>query len=262
MDKFMSRLLVWGLIGFFAQFIDGSLGMGYGALSSTILIASGLYPAIVSACVHTAEIVTTFFSGGTHLWLGNVEKKWLLPLVIPGVVAGAAGAYLLVSIPGETMKPYVAGFLLFLGVLVLYRFLRRRVTATQSVKVSKSRIQSIKFPLLGFIAAFVDAVGGGGWGPIATPGLILTEDTEPRKVVGTVNIAEFFITIVISVTFILTLGWEKFDWELVLALIIGGVIAAPIAALLCKNLPVKILGILIGLLLVGLNLRTLLIVLL
>jgi len=263
----MSRLLIWGLVGLLAQFIDGTLGMGYGAFSATLLIAAGIYPALASASVHTAEIFTTLVSGGSHLWFGNVKKDWLLPLVIPGVVGGAAGAYFLASLPGDTMKPFVAGFLLLLGIVVLYRFglskASAAVTEPSGGKNSSRPVKSlVKLPMLGFVAAFMDAFGGGGWGPIATPGLILTENTEPRKVVGTVNLAEFFITIVISVTFIATLGWESFDWGLVGALVVGGVIAAPIAAYLCRRLPTRVLGILIGLLLVGLNLRTLLIILL
>ena len=264
----MERLIVIGIIGFFAQFIDGTLGMGYGAFSASFLIGTGVLPVIASASVHTAEIFTTLFSGGFHLWFGNVKKEWLLPLIVPGVVGGAAGAYFLSSIPGSTVKPFIAGLLLFLGIIVLYRFFPRRVVAPAlkadppkqgvSSRVANSRA---KLPALGLVAAFVDAVGGGGWGPIATPGLILTEDTEPSKVVGTVNLAEFFITIAISATFIATLGLETFEWDLVGALLVGGVIAAPIAAYLCKKMPAKALGIFVGLALVGFNLRTLIIAL-
>ena len=263
----MQRLIVIGIIGFVAQFCDGTLGMGYGAFSASLLIAGGLLPAIVSATVHTAEIFTTLFSGGFHLWFGNVKKGWLLPLIIPGIVGGAAGAYLVSSIPGNTTKPFIAGFLLFLGILVLYRFIPWRIAVTTNEadppkKGKSSRLTNspAKLPVLGFMAAFVDAVGGGGWGPITTPGLILTENTEPRKVVGTVNLAEFFITIAISVTFIITIGWESFRWDLVGALLVGGVIAAPVAAYLCKKLPIKILGILVGLALIGFNMRTLILI--
>jgi len=268
LERFSSRLLIWGVVGFLAQFIDGTLGMGYGAFSATLLIAAGLSPAIASASVHTAEIFTTLVSGGSHLFFGNVKKEWLLPLVIPGIIGGIGGAYFISSMPSSTMKPFVAGFLLLLGILVLYRFIRRKaVTAgpqagSPGEKNSHGLVKSsVKFPVLGLVAAFMDAVGGGGWGPIATPGLILTGNTEPRKVIGTVNLAEFFVTIAESATFMIILGWEAFDWGLVGALLLGGVIAAPIAAYLCKRLPIKVLGILIGLLLVGLNLRTLLMVL-
>jgi len=260
----VQRLIVIAVIGFLAQFIDGTLGMGYGAFSASFLIAGGLYPAIASATVHTAEVFTTFFSGGFHLWFGNVKKRWLLPLIIPGAIGGIAGAFLITSFPGNITKPYIAGFLLFLGILVFYRFIPWRISvpsgeADRTNKGKSSRIANspAKLPVLGFVAAFVDAVGGGGWGPITTPGLILTENTEPSKVVGTVNLAEFFITIAISATFLATIGWESFRWDLVAALIVGGIIAAPVAAYLCKKLPTKILGILVGLALIGFNLRTL-----
>lgn len=263
----MQNLVVIAIIGFFAQFIDGTMGMGYGVFSASWLIAAGLYPAVASATVHTAQIFTTLVSGGSHLFFGNVKKEWLLPLVIPGVIGGVAGAYFLTSIPGDTMKPYIAGFLLILGALVLYRSITRKIPAstTDFAKANGSQphpISRLRLPLLGLTASFLDAVGGGGWGPIATPGLILSGNTEPRKVVGTVNLAEFFITIAISLTFIVTLGWKGFEWDLVIALLIGGIIAAPIAAYLCKRMPTKLLGILIGLLLIGLNLRTILTILL
>ena len=263
----MQNLVVIAIIGLFAQFIGGTMGMGYGAFSTSWLIAAGLYPAIASATVHTAEIFTTLVSGGSHLFFGNVKKEWLLPLVIPGIIGGVAGAYFLTAMPGATIKPYIAGFLLILGVLVLYRSISRKIPApttdsAETNSLSPHPISRLRLPLLGLAAAFLDAVGGGGWGPIATPGLILSGNTEPRKVVGTVNLAEFFITIAITITFIATLGWEDFEWDLVIALLIGGIIAAPIAAYLCKRMPTKLLGILIGLILIGLNLRTIITILL
>lgn len=264
----MERLIIIGIVGFFAQCVDGTLGMGYGAFSASFLIAGGIMPAIASASVHTAEIFTTFISGGFHLRFGNVNKEWLLPLIIPGVIGGALGAYFLSSIPGDTIKPYVAGFLLFLGIILIYRFFPRRSSAPAlDVNDPPNQINSYrkansraKLPILGFTSAFVDAVGGGGWGPIATPGLILGENSEPRKAVGTVNLAEFFVTLAISATFFATIGWESFRWDLVGALLIGGAIAAPIAAYLCKKIPTKALGILVGLALIGFNVRTLVII--
>ncbi|UCH51047.1 MAG: sulfite exporter TauE/SafE family protein [Chloroflexota bacterium] len=257
----LTTLAIFLVIGFFAQFIDGTVGMGYGAFSASILIGVGIMPALASASVHTAEIFTTLISGVSHWKFGNVKKEWLLLLVIPGAIGGGLGAYFLASVPGNTMKPFVAGFLLIMGVLILYRFIRpkkevpnsRLSTVVTNPKVSKQRIGA-----LGFVAAFFDAVGGGGWGPIATPGLILTENTEPRKVIGTVNMAEFFITIVIAGTFFITLGTEEYDWTMIGMLLLGGVIAAPLAAYLCKKLPARILGIIVGVALIVYNLRTLL----
>ena len=263
MEKSLTRLLVFFIIGLLAQFIDGTIGMGYGAFSASLLIGMGFMPALTSASIHTAEIFTTFVSGGSHLFFGNVKREWLLALVTPGIIGGAAGAYFLTSVPGGTMRPFVAGFLLILGVIVLYRFIPRKAPSPSriSVALSNPKVSSKKIPMLGFIAAFFDAVGGGGWGPIATPGLILTEDVEPRKVVGTVNLAEFFITIAIALTFFVTLGLEQFDWGLVGALVVGGVIAAPVAAYLCKRLPTEALGVLVGIALIGFNLRTILTIL-
>jgi len=258
-------LLVFLTIGFFAQFIDGTVGMGYGAFSASLLIGMGIMPALASASIHTAEVFTTLFSGVSHLRFGNVKKEWLLLLIIPGAVGGGLGAWFLASIPGSTMRPFVAGFLLIMGALMLYRFIPPKKVSSRSrlsTALSDPKVSSKKISTLGFIAAFFDAVGGGGWGPIATPGLILTEDEEPRKVVGTVNLAEFFITIVIAITFFITLGAEEYNWGMIGMLLIGGVIAAPLAAYLCKRLPARILGILVGIALVGFNLRTLLIVLL
>ena len=258
----LTALVIFLIIGFFAQFIDGTVGMGYGAFSASILIGIGIMPALASASIHTAEIFTTLISGVSHWKFGNVKKEWLLLLVIPGSVGGALGAYFLASVPGSAIKPFVAGFLLIMGIVILFRFARpkkeasnsRLSTALSNPKVSKQRIG-----ILGFVAAFFDAVGGGGWGPIATPGLILTENTEPRKVIGTVNMAEFFITIVIAATFFAALGTEEYDWSMIGVLLLGGVIAAPLAAYLCKRLPARVLGIIVGIALITYNLRTLLI---
>jgi len=262
-EKLVS-LSVFFIIGFFAQFIDGTVGMGYGAFSASLLIGMGIMPVLASASIHTAEIFTTLFSGISHLRFGNVKKEWLLLLVIPGAIGGAAGAYFLASIPGTTIRPFVTGFLLIMGIVMLYRFIPKKTSSPSrlSKALSDPKVSSKKIASLGLVAAFFDAVGGGGWGPIATPGLILTEDVEPRKVVGTVNLAEFFITIVIAVTFFIVLGAEEYNWRMIGMLLIGGVIAAPIAAYLCKRLPARLLGILVGIALIGFNLRTLLIVLL
>jgi len=256
-------LLVFAIIGFFAQFVDGTVGMGYGAFSATILVGMGIAPALASDSIHTAEIFTTLFSGVSHLKFGNVKKEWLLLLVIPGSIGGAAGAYFLASIPGGTMKPYVAAILLIMGIIVLYRFIPRKKSSPSHIfkALSNPKNSSKKIAALGLIAAFFDAVGGGGWGPIATPRLILTENEEPRKVVGTVNLAEFFITIVIAVTFFIVLGTEEYDWSMIGMLLIGGVIESPLAAYLFKKLPAKVLGILVGIALIVYNLRTLLMML-
>lgn len=257
-------LVVFLIIGFFAQFIDGTVGMGYGAFSGSILIGMGVMPALASASIHTAEIFVSLFSGVSHLKFGNVRKDWLRLLVIPGVIGGAAGAYFVASIPGAAIKPFIASFLLVLGIVILYRFVPKRASSPSklSIVLSNPRFSSRKIVGLGLVASFLDALGGGGWGPIATPGLILTENEEPRKVIGTVNLAEFFITIAIAVTFFIALGTEEYNWHVIGMLLLGGAIAAPVAAYLCKRLPPRILGILVGAALIVYNLRTLLTILL
>ena len=240
------------LAGFAAQFIDGTLGMGYGVSSTSLLVAIGLAPAIISASVHTAEIVTTLISGIAHHHLGNVKRELVLPLVIPGVIGGVLGAYFLSSIPGRMIKPWVAGLLLVMGCLIVYRFSTRTKWGVAGKPLSRP-----KMVILGLVAAFLDAVGGGGWGPLATPSLILAENSEPHEVVGSVNLVEFFVTLAETITFTLTIGLEAFRWDIVVTLLVGGVIAAPVAAWVCKKLPHRMMGILIGVLLILLNVRTL-----
>jgi uncharacterized membrane protein YfcA len=246
------------VVGFAAQAVDGALGMGYGVFSTTLLMGVGLAPAIASASVHTAETVTTLVSGVSHWRLGNVRGKLFLLLVVPGVVGGSGGAYFLASIPGQQMKPVVSAILLVMGGLVLYRFLIRK----EAEEVSDRQMPLWQASLLGLAAGFLDAVGGGGWGPVATPGLILSGNHEPHQVVGTVNLVEFFVTVAEMLTFLFTIGPENFEWGVVGALLVGGVIAAPVAAWVCNKLPHRALGIAIGALLILLNARTLISILL
>jgi uncharacterized membrane protein YfcA len=241
------------LVGYLAQFVDGTLGMGYGVFSASLLVSMGLYPVIASASVHTAEIFTTLLSGVSHFKFGNVKRDLVLSLAIPGVIGGVAGAYFLASVPGKTIKPFVAAILLAMGLLILYRVLLRKNPITSENNNGHSRA---KLTVLGLVAGFMDAVGGGGWGPIATPSLILSGNDEPRQVVGSINLVEFFVTLAETLTFLIMVGPEAFRWDIVVALLIGGAIAAPTAAFLCKRLPQKVLVGLIGVLLIGLNIRT------
>jgi uncharacterized membrane protein YfcA len=247
-------LLVMLIVGYLAQFVDGTLGMGYGVFSASLLVSIGLYPVVASASVHTAEIFTTLLSGISHFKLGNVKRDLVLSLAIPGVIGGVTGAYFLASVPGKTIKPFVAAILLMMGLVILYRFLvwKNPITFEQN---GHSRW---KLTLLGLVAGFMDAVGGGGWGPIATPSLILNGNDEPRQVVGSVNLVEFFVTLAETLTFLISVGPKAFRWDIVVALLVGGAIAAPSAAFLCKKLPAKALGALIGVALIGFNIRTLL----
>lgn len=248
------RLLVIAGVGFMTQLIDGTLGMGYGVTSATLLISLGVYPAIASASVHTAEVVVSLASGVSHFKLGNVRKDIFFPLTICGVLGGVLGAYGLVNLPVRPVKLVVSSILLAMGTIILYRFwlLRSKPVLERDGNSSFRRLA-----LLGFCAAFIDAMGGGGWGPICTPSLIIAGN-NPQEVVGSVNLAEFFITLAMTITFIVLIGPENFLWDVVIALLIAGLAAAPVAALLCKRLPHRILGILVGLAVVVLSARMLL----
>ena len=241
------------LIGLFSQYIDGTLGMGYGATSSSILIAIGLIPALVSASVHTAEIFASFASSISHVRMKNVKKEISLPLIISGIIGGVIGALFLVNFNQLIVKISVGFILLFLGLSIFIRFaLRNRITYTRAL------FSKPKLFLLGLIGAAFDAFGGGGWGPICTSTLVSQNKQEPRYIIGSVNFAEFFATIAIVITFGFTLGFENFLWFITIPLIIGGVIAAPLAAFTCHRIPSRWLGVSVGLFLVILNIRTLL----
>lgn len=252
----MRRLVILALIGLAAQLVDGSLGMAYGVTSTSLLLMFGIAPAVASASVHMAEVVTTAASGVSHIRFGNVDKQVVYKLIIPGAIGAFLGACFLGSIPGDIIKPYVSLFLLILGIFVLYRFLFK---FNQPNDLSNTTTMSKKqFIPLGFIAGFFDATGGGGWGPIATPVLLTSNKMEPRKVIGSVDTSEFAIAVASTLGFLLTLGWTQINVQWVIALIIGGLIAAPIAAWLVKIIPTNLLGTLVGGIIIITNIRTLL----
>ncbi|WP_409274531.1 sulfite exporter TauE/SafE family protein [Neobacillus sp. SCS-31] len=250
----MRRLIVLALIGLAAQLVDGSLGMAYGVTSTSLLLMFGIAPAVASASVHMAEVVTTAASGVSHIRFGNVDKQVVYRLIIPGSIGAFIGACFLGSIPGHLIKPYISVFLLMLGVFVLYRFLFK---FNPSKKPAKGKFGKKFFIPLGFIAGFFDATGGGGWGPIATPVLLTSNRMEPRKVIGSVDTSEFAIAVSSTLGFLLTLGWSTINVQWVLALMIGGIIAAPIAAWLVKIIPTNLLGTLVGGIIILTNIRTL-----
>jgi uncharacterized membrane protein YfcA len=244
---------VWLLValfmaGAFAALIDGALGMGFGVTNTSLLLTLGLAPAAASASVHAAEMATSLASGTAHLRLGNVDKSALLWLVAPGCVGGAMGAYFLAGADPTSTRAAVSVFLLLMGALILVRFFRR--PSQRPRRTSRARTGGI-----GFVAATLDAFGGGGWGPIATPGLILAEGKEPRKAVGTVNLAEFFITCSITATFIFVLGPQAIRWDFVAAVAAGGVLCAPVGAYLARRVRAPLLAGAVGALLLGLNIR-------
>ena len=211
------------MIGFAAQMVDGALGMAFGQISSTLLIAMGVPPAAASAGVHTAETFTTAVSGISHVAHRNVDWRLFFRLVVPGVIGGVLGAYVLTSVDASVAKPFVLAYLTGLGLYLFYRGVMHRHTEKTPRVVSP----------LGLIGGFLDAAGGGGWGGIVTSNL-LVQGSNPRKTIGTVNTAEFFLTVTISATFIATLGWQAFTTA-TLGLLIGGVCAAPFGAWIAKR---------------------------
>ncbi|WP_433785310.1 sulfite exporter TauE/SafE family protein [Actinomycetospora sp. CA-101289] len=248
----MRAFLLFALAGLIAQLVDGSLGMAYGVTSTSVLLAAGTAPAIASASVHLAEVGTTLASGASHWRFGNVDWRVVGILAIPGAVGAVLGAYVLVNLT-ESAEPYMALVLLLLGVYVLLRFSSRAVAKRV---VSGPRPGGKFLGPLGLIAGFLDASGGGGWGPVATSSLLASGRLEPRKVVGSVDTSEFVVALAASIGFLLTLSQESIDYTVVLALMVGGVIAAPFAAYIVRLLPARVLGTGAGGLIVLTNART------
>ncbi|MED4235871.1 sulfite exporter TauE/SafE family protein [Priestia megaterium] len=251
----MRKLIIFAFIGFLAQLIDGALGMAYGVTSSSLLLMFGMAPAIVSASIHLAEVVTTAASGASHIKFGNVDRQAVLKLIIPGSIGAFTGACFLSALPGDVVKPYISLFLLLLGLYVLFRFLFKFHPSSEKKSLNLSRKQSIP---LGLIAGFADATGGGGWGPLTTPILLSKKGASARKVVGTVDTSEFAIAISATLGFLISLGWEGVNWLWVIALMLGGILAAPIAAWLVQKLPSYLLGVLVGGFIILTNSHTLL----
>lgn len=230
---------IWPFIavGFMAQLVDGALGMAFGIITNTLLISVlGVPPARASASVHIVECFTTAASAISHIVHGNIDWRLFGRLVIPGMVGGICGAYLLSSIDAGVARPFVMGYLALIGIYLIWRAWE---ISHHHVHKAPKYIAS-----LGIAGGFLDAAGGGGWGPVVTSNL-LVQGSEPRRTIGTVNAAEFFLTLTISATFIWTLGAEAFT-QAAVGLIIGGLMAAPIGALLVKRIPAKWLLGLVG----------------
>lgn len=224
-------------IGFAAQLVDGALGMAFGVISTTLLLSMGVPPAAASAGVHTVETFTTGVSGASHILHRNVDWKLFARLAIPGVAGGVAGAYLLSNIDAGVARPFVLAYLAAIGLYLVWRGLHYPPTHKPPRIVEP----------LGLAGGFLDAAGGGGWGPVVT-GNLLVQGAEPRRTIGTVSASEFVLTVTISATFIFTLGWAAFTVA-TLGLLIGGVAAAPLGAFVVKKAPPKGLLVLVGCLL-------------
>ncbi len=250
----MRNLIVLGFVGFLAQLIDGSLGMAYGVTSSTLLLTAGIAPAAASAAVHFSEIGTTLVSGFAHHRLGNVDWRTVSIIAVPGGIGAFFGATFLVSIPGDVAKPWVAALLLGLGIYVIWRFL---VLGGRRPQFS-GRLSKRFLAPLGLFAGAMDAIGGGGWGPVGTTSLLSSGRLEPRKVVGSIDTSEFVVAVGGSLGFILALGSQGIDFTLAAALFVGGAVAAPIAAWLVRHLAARVLGVAAGGLIVLTNTKTIL----
>ena len=249
----MPALIVLIVIGFLAQLVDGALGMAYGATSSTLLLAYGLSPATASASVHLAELGTTAVSGLSHWRFGNVDWRTVRRIGIPGAIGAFVGAVVLSSISAELARPWMAGILLAIGTYILVRFTLFGPARPRGRRYIRGRYLAP----LGLGAGFVDATGGGGWGPVATPTILATGKYEPRKVIGSVDTSEFLVALAASVGFLLTLGSQGVAFRYVAALLIGGIAAAPLAAWLVRHVTPALLGVSVGGLILITNTRTL-----
>jgi uncharacterized membrane protein YfcA len=246
------KLVVLAVVGLAAQLVDGSLGMGYGVTSSTLLVLAGLTPAAASASVHFSELGTNLASGVSHWRLRNVDWRVVTRIAGPGAVGAFLGATVLSHLSTEAGAPVMAAILAGLGVYIIVRFLlgiRPRLRSRPGMKFLAP---------LGLFAGFVDATGGGGWGPVATPALLSDGRMEPRKVIGSIDTSELAVSVAASLGFLLGLGTAGIHWDLALALLAGGLVAAPLAAYLVKVAPTHLLGVAVGGMILLSNSRTLL----
>ncbi|MFN9849806.1 MAG: sulfite exporter TauE/SafE family protein [Alphaproteobacteria bacterium] len=242
----MDNFLIFALVGFLAQAVDGALGMAYGVISSTVLMSFGVPPATASASVHAAEVFTTAASAGSHAANRNVNWKLFIPLAAGGCLGGALGAFVLTTIDGNVLKPFIASYLGLMGLLIVYRAWRAGHPRPFPQKFSGP---------LGLVGGFLDAVGGGGWGPTVTSAMV-GSGAEPRVSIGTTNTAEFFVTATISATFLtalLTGHWQDADGIVdhassVAGLVAGGLLSAPLAGYIVKIAPVRVLTYAVGIL--------------
>jgi uncharacterized membrane protein YfcA len=234
----LSSVSFWSAVavGFLAQVVDGALGMAYGVTATTFLLTAGATPAAASASVHIAEVFTTGLSGISHVKLGNVNKSLFVRLLVPGILGAVLGAVVVTHFDGKVMKPFISAYLLLMGAYILRKAWRGKFQRQEPRHVGK----------LALVGGFVDAAGGGGWGPVVTSNLI-GAGSDPRTTIGSVNFAEFFLTLSSATSFILLAG-EPTTWAMVAGLVFGGMFAAPLAALLCKSLKPRTLMTVVGVL--------------
>ncbi|WP_460860297.1 sulfite exporter TauE/SafE family protein, partial [Nocardiopsis coralliicola] len=250
----MQTLVLLAVVGFLAQLVDGSLGMAYGVTSTTLLLLIGTSPAAASATVHLAEIGTTFASGVAHWRMGNVDWKVVRRIALPGAVGAFAGATFLSWLSTEAAEPVMAGILLALGLYILIRFTGWGIPTSRLGQPLRRRFLAP----LGLLGGFVDATGGGGWGPVGTPALLASGRIEPRKVVGSIDTSEFIIALSASLGFLVGLGSAGINFAWAAALLVSGVLAAPLAAWIVRHFPPRVLGSAVGGIIVLTNSRTIL----
>ena len=243
MSEFLTtELLLFIALGFFAQLVDGALGMAYGLIATTVLLSIGTPPALASASVHAAEVVTTGLAGASHVWHKNVDWHLFKRLAPAGVVGGVIGAYILVGLPENVVKVFITLYLITMTALITRRILKNKKAQEGSQAQRERKLSTVP---VGAAGGFFDAIGGGGWGPLVTSTLLARGD-HPRQSIGTSSLSEFFLTVSISVAFLLTLDVSEY-WTVVLGLIIGGAMAAPLAGLLSKILAPRTLMIMVAL---------------
>ena len=249
----MNTLIFIALAGFGASFIDGALGMGFGVTSSTLLIAVGLSPALASASVHLAKLGTAAASGIAHQRYGNVDWSGVRRIALPGAIGAFVGATLLSHLSTKAALPFTGTLLFLLGIYIVARFVMgrapRRKPGTPGLRLLVP---------LGLVGGFIDATGGGGWGPVTTPTLLADGRLSPARGIGTVNTSEFVVALSASLGVFVGLGTSGIDLGIVIALLIGGIIAAPLAALLVRFLNARILGVVVGVFICLLNARLIL----
>ncbi len=240
--KLLEDILPFIAAGFVAQIIDGALGMAFGVISTTLLITLGTPPAAASASVHIVETFTTGLSGISHILRKNIDWSLFRRLALPGIAGGIIGAYFLTQVDASVIKPFILAYLAIIGVMLVYRGWRYPPRHKPAKVVGP----------LGLVGGFLDAAGGGGWGPIVT-GNLLAQGAEPRRVIGTVNTTEFLLTLAVSITFLSALGWESFSKAMV-GLLIGGLLAAPLGAIIAERANPKALLVAVGTILVATSL--------
>jgi len=239
-----SDFALYLLVGLAAQLVDGALGMAYGVTSTSFLLSLGVTPAVSSASVHVAEMFTTGASAISHFRFKNINKKLFKGLLIPGVIGAVIGAYLLSDvIDGDMIKPYIAFYMLILGLIIIHKAVQKNFVKNKTKRIG----------ILAATGGFLDSIGGGGWGPIVTSTL-LGQGRDPRYTIGSVNAAEFVVTFASGITFLIFHGVNS--WQVVLGLIVGGVIAAPFGAAIVGKIKRKPLMLMVGILVIGLSLRT------